>query len=187
MSRHFRPIHGFAFAAGAASVLVFAQLPGTAWLGALVAAAVGAIWIRQGAFAAALLGFVLAAGTGQQRLADRLDPALEGQDLALTGHVVGLPQRDARSVRFDFAVQHPAAGVPQRLRLAWYEGAPELTAGDCLRISARLKRPRGLVNPAGFDFERYALAARIGATGYVAGTGQMDAGCTRRMDVDRWR
>ena len=26
-------------------------------------------------------------------------------------------------------MQHPAAGVPQRLRLSWYEGAPELTAG----------------------------------------------------------
>lgn len=186
MSPHLRPIHGFAFAAGASSVLACTQLPSPAWLGLLLGLAVLAILIRQGWATAALLGFVLAAWTGQQRLADRLDPALEGADLAVSGHVLGLPQRDARSLRFDFAVQQAPAGVPQRLRLSWYEGAPVLRAGDCLHLQLRLKRARGLVNPAGFDFERYALAAGIGATGYVSGGGLPDSACARR-DLDRWR
>jgi competence protein ComEC len=54
-----------------------------------------------------------------------------------------------------------------RLRLSWYEGAPELHPCDQWKLRLRLKRPRGMVDPGGFDFERYALEQGIVATGYV--------------------
>ncbi len=44
---------------------------------------------------------------------------------------------------------------------------PDLRAGERWRFTVRLKRPRGLANPHGFDFESWALARGIRATGYV--------------------
>ena len=49
-----------------------------------------------------LAGFALAAWTGQARMADRLHPALEGEDIQFSGWVDGLPIRESRSLRFDF-------------------------------------------------------------------------------------
>jgi competence protein ComEC len=55
-----------------------------------------------------------------------------------------------------------------QLRVAWY-GAPAHTPQACSRwqLRLRLKRPRGLINPGGFDSERSALEQRIVAVGYV--------------------
>lgn len=132
-------------------------------------------------------GFALAAWYGQARMADRLDPVLEGADIEFSGHVAGLPIRESRSLRFDFL---PLAGdprLPQRIRLSWYEQDTQPAPGDCLTVVARLKRPRGLVNPAGFDFERHALAQGIGATGYIVRALPAAGACEGRFDIDRLR
>ena len=59
----------------------------------------------------------------------------------------------------------------RRVRLAWYYDAPAappaVRAGERWRFPVRLKAPRGLRNPGGADSERYALADRLSATGYV--------------------
>jgi competence protein ComEC len=59
--------------------------------------------------------------------------------------------------------------LPNRIRLTWYQpdGIPSI--GDSWRFHVRLKRPRGYLNPGGFDFEGWLFRHRIGATGYVAG------------------
>jgi len=59
----------------------------------------------------------------------------------------------------------------KKLRLGWYarppETVPDIRPGSRWRLRAKLRTPRGLVNPGGFDFERRALEHRIAATGYV--------------------
>ena len=57
--------------------------------------------------------------------------------------------------------------MPLRIRLTWYDPPPRLAAGTSLALVARLKPPRGLRNPGGFDYERWLLTAGYGATGYV--------------------
>jgi len=42
-----------------------------------------------------------------------------------------------------------------------------MQAGERWRLAAKLKRPRGLVNPHSFDYEAWLLARRIGASGTV--------------------
>ncbi|HVQ60890.1 MAG TPA: DUF4131 domain-containing protein, partial [Burkholderiales bacterium] len=73
------------------------------------------------------LGFGWAAGLAHLRLADRLDPELEGRDIVVSGVVASLPQPFERGVRFDFDVETPATGVPGRISLSWYA---EPAAGD---------------------------------------------------------
>src|SRR6267378_1855923 len=66
----------------------------------------------------AALGFAWAALLAQLRLADRLDPALEGRDVLVSGVVAGLPQAFGRGVRFEFDAESPEAGVPRRIVLS---------------------------------------------------------------------
>lgn len=57
--------------------------------------------------------------------------------------------------------------MPQRLRLSWYDPPVEVEAGAALEVVVRLKSPRGLVNPGGFDYENWLFTQGYGATGYV--------------------
>lgn len=177
----YRPLWGFAFATGAALVLALPGLPPTGWLLAALVLVLAVCWRlpRLAPLAALLAGFALAVQSGHDRLADRLAPALEGQDLELRGRVDGLPETGERSLRFDLRVLHAPAGVPERLRLAWYEPGSTLAAGACVDLTVRLKRPRGLVNPGGFDFERHATLLGIGATGYLVGAPRLVKECSR--------
>src|SRR5260221_132481 len=136
-----------------------AELPGAGWLtlyctfaaiaaigfSRRVSTVIGACVMFTG-FAA--LGFTWAAALAQLRLSDRLDPALEGRDVLVSGVVGGLPQALERGVRFDFDVESPEAGVPRRIVLSSYGGfAPDdsqdvlpVRAGERWRFTVRLRR-----------------------------------------------
>ncbi|MFA5684165.1 MAG: DNA internalization-related competence protein ComEC/Rec2 [Lysobacteraceae bacterium] len=113
----------------------------------------------------------------------RLPAALEGVDLEIAGRVLGLPEQSPGQLRFDLRVEQAegeaAALIGQRLRLSWYRSAHRPEPGSRWSLQVRLKRPRGSVNPGGFDYERHALERGIVATGYVrdaAGNVQREAG-----------
>jgi competence protein ComEC len=169
-----------------------AALPAWPWLLVLTVAGLGlqlkksALAIRRLALGLAL-GFVWAAGFAHWRMADALPAALEGQDVVVTGTVVGLPQAMERGVRFDLAVAASDQPLPARIALAWYRsdldepetglGGPgdaramvpllPVRAGEVWRFTVRLKRPHGNLNPQGFDYEAWLLERGIRATGYV--------------------
>jgi competence protein ComEC len=54
----------------------------------------------------------------------------------------------------------------RRLRLNWY-GAPPLVPGQFWRIGGKVRAPRTLLNPGGFDYARWLLANGYDGTGYV--------------------
>ena len=158
----------FALAAGLACLPLLPQLPPTWLLLALLPVALMLLpWRRSYPLAFLLLGFVWACFSAQAALDDRLPAALDGRTLWLEGRVSGLPDVADGVVRFQLedAVARRYR-LPQRMRLAWYDGPPIL-AGEHWRLAVKLKRPRGLVNPQGFDYEAWLLAQRIGATGTV--------------------
>ncbi|MBL0141191.1 MAG: DNA internalization-related competence protein ComEC/Rec2 [Betaproteobacteria bacterium] len=175
------------FAAGTAFLQQEAVLPDTRFLGLAVASALASRLCSSGlarALLVAVAGFVaghdLAAWRAQERLADELPRAWEGRDIEIDGIVSGLPQPGERGTRFLFAPDRIAtagAAVPSRLSVMWYGSRgtgggeilppPDIRAGERWRLTVRLKRPRGLANPHGFDFEPWALERGIRATGYV--------------------
>lgn len=120
---------------------------------------------------ALLLGFLWSGWHAAALLAQQLAPAMEGRDIEVSGWVASLPLADERRTRFTFEVEAPREleGVtfPRRLSLSWYEGAPQLHPGDRLRLTVRLKRPWGTLNPGGFDYEQWLLRSGVRATGYV--------------------
>jgi competence protein ComEC len=129
--------------------------------------------------AAGALGFAYAAWRAEVRLADALAPEWEGQDIALAGVIDGIPKESPRGTRFTFAVERveaPGPHVPSLISLSWFaqehkdgtiDEAPTLVAGERWRLTVRLKRPHGTVNPHGFDVEAWLLENGIRATGYV--------------------
>ena len=112
-----------------------------------------------------------------------LPVALEGVELWVEGWIASIPDREWRNTRFEFVVDQAVRGEPpaplagQRLRLAWWNDGeadenaaaerPALRVGDRWGVAVRLKRPRGLLNPGGFDYERYLYAKGIVATGTI--------------------
>ncbi|GAB2655876.1 DNA internalization-related competence protein ComEC/Rec2 [Arenimonas aestuarii] len=124
---------------------------------------------------AGLVGVGLACAHGAHSLSLRLPDALSGTELRLRGYVTGLPEAGEHARRFAFTVETgegPAAALAgRRLQLGWYvrpgESLPAIQAGSRWQLTVRLRPPRGVLNPGGFDLERRALERRLAATGYV--------------------
>jgi competence protein ComEC len=134
-----------------------------------------------------LLAFGLCGLRATRFVAQGLDPALEGRDLAVTGVVAAMPQRNETGVRFRLEAESAATAagaavrIPPQLYLGWYGGAvpdgegilelqrqaPELHAGERWRMTVRLKAPHGNSNPHGFDYELWLWEQGLQATGYV--------------------
>ena len=118
--------------------------------------------------ATAVLAFASTGWRADLRLAQRLDAALEGQNLLVTGVIASLPQRGASGTRFVFEVEQASlrgqpVRLPPRLALGWYrqyndedqldDPRSELRAGQRWQLPVRLKQPHGSLNPQGFDAE----------------------------------
>lgn len=169
------------FAAGVLALQVQPALPAMAWSWLLPVLVGAALWRRvllvPVAFA---IGLLWAAGLAHLRLADRLQPELEGVDLEVVGVIASLPAFSERSLRFEFEVESSAQRLPGRILLTWYRSPPvadtdalpqlpegSLHPGERWRFTVRLRRPHGQLNPHGFDYEAWLLERAIGATGYV--------------------
>jgi competence protein ComEC len=127
-------------------------------------------------------------------LEESLPPALEGRDLVLEGAVADLPARTDFGWRFPFDVtaatqDGQAVRVPSRILLSAGRGEVTPRAGDAWRLLARLKRPHGLQNPGGFDYEAHLFRNRLRAAGYVRleETPQRLEAASPRYAIDRVR
>ncbi|WP_195912169.1 ComEC/Rec2 family competence protein, partial [Candidatus Contendibacter odensensis] len=172
-----------AFLVGILVLQALPELPSRAWtlvLPGILGVGIFIPWLRLPAWGMAgfLYALLLASPPGV------LPAELEGVDLWIEGGIATLPDREYRSTRFEFTVdqamhgEHPVALAGQRVRLSWWndgeaeermatEAQPALRAGDRWGFSVRLKRPHGLLNPGGFDYERWLYAKGIVATGTI--------------------
>lgn len=164
-----------------------AVLPRAVYATCVCAGALGiglTLWLRPQrilsllAMAKALCGFGLMGWQVASALQAQLLPQDEARELAVRGQIVGLPVAEQRRTRFQLRVDDDTQPVALRgklLQLAWYDdfGAERigpraaLSAGASWQLRLKLRAPRGLRNPGGFDAERQALAQRIAATGYI--------------------
>ena len=89
----------------------------------------------------------------------------------------GIPKFEGRVQRFDFSVNRIVSSesfssstknhFPEKIRLNWYHNTPVVRAGERWSLRVRLKPPHGLLNPGGFDYEKWLFQQGIQAKGYV--------------------
>lgn len=131
----------------------------------------------------------------------RLAENLEQKEVYVQGYVSSLPKRiyskqgDEGQVGrlnrqdFDFTVSAfypcdtlaseascealPSASMPQNVRLSIYRDAPDffVKGGERYQFLVKLKRPRSVLNFAGFDYETWLFANNYHAKGYVRANG----------------
>ncbi len=161
-------------------ILLFQQLrepPEPHWLAASLLIPLAWRWHPLRMPAALLAGFLWTLLHATWTLQGTLPKTLEGADVVIEGHIASLVEEDDRRARFRFFVERLYHGeqrytTPRRVLLSWY-GAdrPALKAGDRWRLTVRLKRPHGFMNPGGFDYEGWLFQQGIQATGYVRNKG----------------
>ena len=178
-----------ALIAGMLSLRFLPSLPSTLLLLVLMLVALVAFVCRVFPLGIYLLGLCWACISAQAALDDQLQQNLDGRTLWLEGTVVGLPewpqlQGQPAIVRFELEdASSRRAQLPQRMRLSWRDPPEQLRAGERWRLAVRLKRPDGVLNPYGFDYQAWLLAKRIGATGSVKTGQRLESG----SGVDHWR
>ena len=142
-------------------------------------------------------GFCLALGigwgifSGHQILAHQLPESLDKQQFLVQGSVVGLVDKQPDRWRFKLAVESIQSldkkgasivstyDLPplKHLLLSWYaydsehsaddRHRPQIHSGDHWQLLVRVRRPRGMLNPGGFDYQAWLIQQGYSATGYV--------------------
>ncbi len=121
------------------------------------------------------------------RLAGKLDQRVS----VLRGHIVDIPRIEDGRIRFDLKpteIDGYEGLLPRRIRLNWYQDRVQPRPGEYWQFEARLRRPGGARNPAGFDYAGWQFAAGIDAGGSVRSTDR-----SRRLspanpvNIDSWR
>lgn len=114
------------------------------------------------------------------RLDDALADAHQDQVSRLIVRVAELPDGDGRHQRFVAELAEPARpGIPSRIQVTWQappgakrgtlQDIPHLLPGQVWRMALVLRRPHGLLNPAGPDAEARMFARGLRAVGTVRG------------------
>ncbi len=162
---------GVAWLAGVSLVfLVLPPPPDTIlFAGLLALAALCAFRMRGTLLGVLLLGSAAALSLAELRLQARMPDTLGRVDRVLTGVIDEFPRVSEGNCRFRFRVTGADdAGQPlKHVLVSWYRCHEPPRAGETWRLKVRLRAPRGLYNPGGFDFERWAFRENLQATGYV--------------------
>tara|TARA_Y100000782_G_scaffold115561_1_gene160205 strand:- start:7138 stop:9363 length:2226 start_codon:yes stop_codon:yes gene_type:complete len=132
-------------------------------------------WHYKGLMLCFVGGFIYATLWGHWQVSHKLSDEFVRTDWRVTGVITGLPRTEKGVTHFNFEVASIEALSDieisdlsvRKLKLSWYKPSQILKPGHKLRIDVRLKPPHGLVNPNGFDYERWLLVRGFDATGYV--------------------
>lgn len=105
------------------------------------------------------------------QLSSQYDQSLQ----SVTFSIVSIPTKTAESQTFLARVESVECKQNdcatelrgRRLRLSWYRAAHDLQPGQIWRGDVKVRRPRGFVNPRGFDYHAWLLAQDVVASGSV--------------------
>lgn len=170
----------------------FPELPNVLSLSLLLCCGVLCLYPRYYFLSSLIFGVLVGCLHGAYIVDKQLPDALVKKELIVEGVITELPIETEKKVRFVFtvdSVQRSNQGndhsfgsselnhlIGKKLQLSWYKNhwgkkdmtpIPTLIPSQRWRLTVKLKRPRGLVNPAGFDYQAHLLRQNIIATGYV--------------------
>lgn len=90
------------------------------------------------------------------------------QQAELIGKIISIPVIQGDGVQFSFSADRfNGKSVQTNIAMACYNHCPELHAGQSWRLIAKLKQPRNLGNPGGFDYASWLSTRHIHWSGTV--------------------
>lgn len=159
----------------------FFDLQNLVCLLALVCLFISKYWAR--VLVSLLVGAFISACHVDQRVSAQLPESLENQPLVVTGTVVSKSRSQNGFTRFDFYVDHHQIAedsIGANSAFDHWQGGKALLSvrdngifpfhierGQEITLPVKLRRPRGLVNPGGFDYHAWLLSKNYVARGYV--------------------
>lgn len=184
-----------AFAAGAIAAGLTPALPAWPVVGLLLGTGLAALLHPRLRIAGALLlGLAWFCAHAQFNLDRSWPDARAGEVIQVSGSVASVPETRGFQTRFVLVADRPsrARGVPKRVLVSWYRPREYFQPGEIWHLTVRLDPPSGQVNPGAFDYRRFLLARRIGATATVleaaraAPSGRLAAVARTRQRVGEW-
>lgn len=169
------------FSLGIILVGYLPELPSFVFISSLVIAVIlAAIFLREkiSAFICLLalaVGVLYGTVAGHHLLNNQLPFELAERDLIIEGQVIDLPQENNRRQLFTLRVSKAYSPYdattfyehfPQKINISSYSDV-RVKTGEHWLLRVKLKRPRGFVNPGGFDYQASLLRRGVGATGYI--------------------
>jgi len=105
---------------------------------------------------------------------------LQGREIVVQGYIDSIPSENDKSIKFNFklsqiiqaAENNEYSQYKLRVRLSWYKNSSKLpldnfNVGDFWQFKVKLKRPHGLLNSGGMDYEKWLFSKQIRALGYI--------------------
>ncbi|MEH6910044.1 MAG: DNA internalization-related competence protein ComEC/Rec2 [Oceanicoccus sp.] len=187
-----------AISLGIAAVAFVPHLPTVSQLGWLIALSAVVLSVQRKAILLVLFvaGFCWGSIYGITVSNSIIPVELESKALLVTGTVVGLPRvklsRGKPALQFELAVtkpvcyeEHCVSGI-KRLKLTAYD-TEEILPGQTWQLLVKLKRPHGMANPGGFDYQSWLIQQGIGGVGYVRSHSDNQLVCDNRWSLHRLR
>ena len=139
-------------------------------------------------------GFLWTLFHAQLLMQRELPPHYQGRSLLAHGVICSLPETRSGLLRFNLCLDELHDGRqalpthPGKVRLSWYRTNKTVRPGEHWQLTIRLKRPHGLMNPGGFDYEAWLFQNRLRATGYVVnGKDNLKLAGASRFNADALR
>lgn len=120
------------------------------------------------------LGFTWAICNAKINLNWDLPKNLENKTILAVGYIASVPEKTDQKTKFYFKLIQ-LAGDPANamIQLTWHRQIPiTLHPGEKKQLLIKLKRPHSLLNPGGFDQEKFYFKEKIRALGYVIKSSQ---------------
>lgn len=123
-----------------------------------------------------IIGVLWGTYQGAAVVKSQLPIDFENREVWVRGKVVALPEsrqlRGQQVQRFnleltdDICLEQRCSDAVKIVRISWYEGVA-VKPGQHWQLLVKGKRPHGMKNPGGFDYQLWLLQRNIGAVAYV--------------------
>ncbi len=165
------PQHAFAIVLGSLLAFYGNELPDQTWSALLPIPLLLCRYCPAYRFTLVLsAAFLWSSATFHYHLEHRLIAIFDNQVVLVRGMVADIPQiANGRISLYLEALEiadYPAA-MPRLARFNWYQDKVVPRAGEFWQFQVKLKQPRGMANPAGFDFAAWQFARGIDVSGYI--------------------
>ncbi|SFK18809.1 DNA internalization-related competence protein ComEC/Rec2 [Methylophaga sulfidovorans] len=113
-----------------------------------------------------IVGLLWCAFQAQFAIENKLATDAPAKVSHIQGLIASIPETFPDHISFEFLPDAP--DLPSKIKLSWYfppEHYPK--AGERWQLTVKLKPPFGMMNPGGFDYEKWLFSQDIGATGYI--------------------